>query len=354
MRVAVLGSGFAGLSAAEKALEKYEDVVLYSSSKKEVSKPENGYGELLESLSKTPVSRTGEGVLRKTEELKWLGDEMSKNLKMNDCYVIDRSIVQANWIEKLEDEGLLTNLEEKIDEEKFDEICTGFDLVIDASGPEPVSEKILDISNNEEYAIESISTRKVESFNDHPMTAVGPFMKKFYWINTRSKDRATVGAVSNNLPNLDDAKTLLEKKLNNHEVEIKRENLRYGKIPFLGYRDFKKSAQNHINAEVRLVGDAAGLNNGITGFGLQRACESGKAAAELSSNEKYVEWLKSSYRIAKLYDHTVGKIARILGWSTFAKYMEVTGANITYPASTDPRTPKEALKAVKDIATASK
>jgi flavin-dependent dehydrogenase len=351
MNAAVVGSGFAGLSAAEKALENYGQVVLYSSSEKKISEPENGYGEFLGSLSETPISKSYEGVLRKVEELEWLSNEMTKNLKVNDSYVIDRSIVQANWIERLKRDGLQTNLEEEIDAQEFDKICESFDLVIDASGPEPISEEFLNISVNEQYSLESISTRQVMDFDDHPVTAVGSFMKKFYWINTRSEDQATVGAVSNSLPELDEAKKSLKQKLGQHGVAIDKEKLTHGKIPFLGYRDFKDSVQDYRDAEIRLVGDAAGLTNGITGFGLQRACESGEAAAELDSNEEYFEWLESSYRTAKLYDHTVGKIARVLGWNTFAIYMEITGANITYPASTDPRTPREALNSFKDITT---
>lgn len=351
MRMAIIGSGFAGLSAAASGLDNYEQVVVFSSSDRNIKVPENGWGELLGSMSKTCIEEDDEGVIRRVEELEWMSDEMSKNLEMNDSYVIDRSILQANWLRQLEEDGVEIRLNEVIDQERFEDICDSFDIVIDASGPSPVSESILDIPRNEKYQLDTISSRKVRNFNEHPKTAVGSFKKKFYWINTRSENQATVGAVTKNIPDAERAKSSLVDRLEDEGVIVKNEDLNTGKIPFLGYREFDDSTRKHHGAELRLVGDAAGLANGITGFGLQRAFESGKAAASLERNKDYVNWLRSTYRIAKMYDHSIGVLARTLGWRSFAKYMNITGRNITYPESTDPRTKKQFIGALADILT---
>ncbi|NLJ55998.1 MAG: NAD(P)/FAD-dependent oxidoreductase [Firmicutes bacterium] len=278
MRVAVVGGGPAGLTAAKTAADNGLEVTLFEHYRiGERINCGEGFFDILGLCGKP-----GAGVLFKVQQVL---------LKVNKLYRIDSTelnlwmIDRASWQRYLAEEACTSGvkiLEEtpiRIQDMKL--LQQDFDWVIDASGVSSISLKAVNnTGENRNRAALTIQCRLEGDFSSlkNSLKAVlEPHYQGYYWIFPKKASKRGIANVGIGFFNYPSAKIDLRREL--FRV-LQQENLQ--NCPILEYRG-GKIPLNRVSPFMRgntlLVGDAAGLASSLYGGGLDMAVVSGRLAA---------------------------------------------------------------------------
>jgi len=298
-RVSVVGGGVAGLAAAGRAARAGHRVELHDAGSY-ADRRRGAWGEVVADFARIPLDETADGVVRSLDEIAVRIPTAGRTrrvatLRAPDAVVIDRGRLERGWRRALP-AGVEVFENHRVDPAEFDRLCARSELVIDASGPVPVSASVAGLAVPPAPAIETLSARATGDFAAHyptPTAIVGPDARLF--VTTKSPSRATygVGVERGRERAPDPARALAELCAAAGVPVPDRSTLRVGLEPLVGSRPPARCRFRHDGAAVRLVGDAAGLVSGLNQFGLCRAIDSARAAvAAWGGGGSYVSWLR--------------------------------------------------------------
>ncbi|QZA87842.1 hypothetical protein K0C01_08530 [Salinarchaeum sp. IM2453] len=318
----IIGGGMAGLAAAQKAAQTFDDVELYDEGTYADSR-EGAWGELVPNYQQFPFSKQVDGVVRNIDQIELRTVEHSTSrqitefkLNLQDGVIIDRDVYETMWATELNNQ-ITVYEDHPVTPEQLQDWCGTADLIIDASGPQPVSQNAFEHISSHSKTIETVSTQQSGKFRQYyPIPVAVIFGAAKMYVTTKSQIRATYGvgwdrtkAPDNKLQRF---KSLCEEA--GLPVPSEREVV-YGTEPVMGSRPYRQCAFHQDGTEVRLVGDAAGVVNWASRFGLGRAIASAYAAVEYHNHpKKYIDWLQDSTRgdrikhqILRLLEQGVGE-----------------------------------------------
>lgn len=292
--IAIIGGAIAGLSAAENANDE-DNVVIFDDQGYD-SDRSGDWGEFIHNYDAFPRHDGCKGFVRRFDHANLStyrgGKKVSDtDFKSEDPVVIEREDFEKGWFEDIE-----RNVElkvEEVNEEKFVQITNNFDLVIDASGPQPISEKVLPGIDSTDKYMRTVSTTLEGDLSDHyPVPSVIASKDYLMYVTTKSDSRATVGIGWYYHQQPEDPLEEFNQACREVGLPIKKkEQLKLGLEPLQGSRKPSECTSNMNGASIRLVGDAAGLVNPLNRFGNLKASKSGKKAVEVDSNEEFEKFI---------------------------------------------------------------
>jgi flavin-dependent dehydrogenase len=279
MDVAVVGGGFAGLSAAEFAHDAGHDVVLYD---------EDPYAEGVDRVAAwgggvsdygaVPRGRDVRGYLRAVDEvvMERAGEELVR-FQMDDAALLDRPAFENAWGRSLA--GRVEVVEERVGETLFWRLCEANDLVVDASGGRPVSAGVVDAVGEPTRDSKTFSAVVEGEFGDeYPTPHITPYRSGFAWVNPLSRERASVGMGAyleeTGSDTLDEFRAFCTER----GVDLARDEVRVKNVAREGGRAPRDCEFDLRGAAVRLVGDAACVADNDTGTALSRSARSAELA----------------------------------------------------------------------------
>ena len=304
MKVAVIGGGPAGLTAARIAAEKGAEVTLFERYKiGERINCGEGFFDLLGVCGKPEA-----GVLFQVKEL---------ILHVNTLYRLDSSFLNLWMLDRFSWQHYLAAAARGSGVKILEETPVGikdvqllrrdFDWVIDASGVSAISLKARGENgeNRRRFAV-TLQCRlegDFSGFRDTLKAVLEPHYQGYYWIFPKvpaAKGIANVGIGCFNFPA---AKLELKKELSR---VLSRENLQsYNILECRGGRIPLKQASPFLRDNILLVGDAAGLASPLHGGGLDMAVLSGRLAAFSLLEGKphqYEQLLRQKIRYKLIYE----------------------------------------------------
>lgn len=278
MKVAVIGGGPAGLTAARTAAENGLEVTLFERYKiGERINCGEGFFDLLGICGKPEA-----GVLFQVKEIL---------LKINTLYRVDSSFLNLwmldrfNWQHYLSEAarsfGVKILEETPVRIKDMQLIRRDFDWVIDASGVSAISLKARgENGENRRRCAITLQCRlegDFSGFKEAMKAVLEPHYQGYYWIFPKvpaAKGIANVGIGCFNFPS---GKLELKKEISRI---LYQENLQdYNILECKGGRIPLQQASPFLRDNTLLVGDAAGLASPLHGGGLDMAVLSGKLAA---------------------------------------------------------------------------
>ncbi len=349
MRVTVLGGGVAGLSAAETAAEQGNDVVLIDDQGFESKEQREGaWGEFIHNYRDFPREGDVPGVNRFPDEVQLLrvddGDVASKMVfDAPEPVVIDRAEFEVAWANEISD-AVDVRDRTSVDASRYMSLAEESDLLIDATGPDPISAEAVDKVSSCGKSIVTLSASMEGDFSNYwPGPAVVTWSEATGFINTKSRTQATFGLGWYQGYEPDDPVEVFEEFCDNLEIPSPQSSeIIVGREPVQDSRDFSECAFELEGCDVRLAGDACGLVNGINNFGNVRSARSGSKSVT-QSPEEYVNWLKSETKVTGR-EQFFAKIQEIIGSDTFVKVIGTDGRVLNERAFCEPRTNTEILK----------
>jgi digeranylgeranylglycerophospholipid reductase len=278
MKVAVIGGGPAGLTAARTAAENGLEVTLFE--RYRIGERINcgeGFFDLLGIWGKPEA-----GVLFQVKEIL---------LKINNLYRIDSSHLNVWMVDRFNWQHYLSETARTAAVEILEETPVGtkemalirrdFDWVIDASGVSAISLKARgENGENRRRCAVTLQCRlegDFSGFKDSLKAVLEPHYQGYYWIFPKVAAAKVIANVGLCCFNFSPGKLDLKKEMSRI---LHQENLhnycvlecRGGKIPL-------QQASPFLRDNILLVGDAAGLASPLHGGGLDMALFSGKLAA---------------------------------------------------------------------------
>ena len=336
-RISIVGGGIAGLIAAKEAEKEFDNIVLYDEGDYEGDR-RGPWGELIWNYSMMELDRNIPGYVREVE--KGIFDHKGNETEVN---VDDGVIINRGELEKYIDKNLdKTEIKEntRIDENRFFELAGESDLLIDASGPFPVSNYF----NNLEYdsVVPTISGRIEGDFSDlYPEPRGIGYKNYFLWIVPQNKKEATVGLgclPQNNSEELDEDLVQMLKEYNIKVPET--ENLYRGVDVSSSAENLKKCSYRLNNCDVMIVGSAAGLSNSNTRFGLTHAARSARLAINSFKNDSsYTEKLISENKYRLRSQNLISPLQKNLGGLKTLSY--ITQRDLDYSSIFEPESNTE-------------
>ncbi|PSP19724.1 hypothetical protein BRC62_01725 [Halobacteriales archaeon QH_10_67_13] len=184
-RVSVVGGGVAGLAAAGRAARAGHRVELYDAGSY-ADQRRGAWGEVVADFDRIPLDETADGVVRSLEEIAVRiptagGTRRVATLCTPDAVVIDRGRLERGWRRALP-ESVAVYENHRVDKAEFDRLCARSELVIDASGPAPVSAPVAGLTVPPAPAIKTLSARATGDFASHyptPTAIVAPDARLF-------------------------------------------------------------------------------------------------------------------------------------------------------------------------------
>lgn len=300
MKVSIIGGGMAGLSAATYAADK--DVTLYDAQgyDNRCIKP---WGGGISDYRPVPRSIDAQGVLRRIDKVVAVNDSSQLDIRTQYGAIIQRDKFEKVWGKELKDKIQIAHRE--VTHSKFWNICKQSDLVIDATGVEPISYKIGKVKKSSLRG-RTISAVAVGDFERvYPTPHIRGYYSGYSWVNPLTKDRAVIGLGTyeqeRNADANSDPSTLLHQVAKQFGVRV--EQIQRGPdsfpVPIIGGRKTSSLEYTAAGAHVRLVGDAASLANGITGTGLTRAARSAGEAVTTPIGESYPANLRQAIHMSQ-------------------------------------------------------
>lgn len=318
--VTVIGGGIAGLAAVETARTVAETVSVYDATA--YDRPRRGaWGELVRDFAAFPVDRTLDGVVRPVDHVAvyTATDDLTHrfNLTANDFVLIDRGRLEIAWANRLAaDPAVTIHGNTRVSPGQFDALVDEADLVIDASGPVPLTANCCaDVTAPTDTVLTVSATATGEFGAYHPIPAVVADKQTKLFISTKAPDRATygVGWAAHRVP-ADPIGRFNELCVSAGVPQPPRSTLKLGREPVIGSRPVAACCQTHRDTPVRLVGDAAGLVDGLNRFGMNRAVASAeKAVRSWAWGGSYRSWLRRHTRRIRLQSRLVRPIEDRLG-----------------------------------------
>lgn len=293
-KLAVIGSGPAGLFAALEGASRGLEVVLFE--KNQVGNNINcgeGYFDTLKLLEKPEA-----GICYEVENIIiTMKEEHRINCSPFNLWMIDRAEWQRGLGDKARSQGVEIKENYKIGVKELKELQRDFDWVVDASGVVPVTARAYGFKdffrNNCAWAFQYVLEGDFSSVIPNIKVGVEPHYMGYYWIFPKGVDgngseRANVGigvfSRENGTSLVKELDRVLEKEgLVGYKI-LKRQG---GRIPL---RPLSKLVYDNV----LLAGDAAGLASPLHGGGIDLACISGKVAVEeaLKGGKNYLNRLK--------------------------------------------------------------
>lgn len=298
MKIAVIGGGIAGLSAATFAGN--EDTTLYDNRGFE-DRNIKPWGGGIADYRTLPRSYDAPGILRRIDKVAAINESSRVDIRTQYGVIIQRDTFEEKWGKTLEHN---IQVEEKeITESRFYEICDCSDLVIDATGVNPISQE-LGLVDGSSLRGNTVSAIVKGDFREiFPTPFVRGYQSGYSWVNPLTETKAVVGLGTYEHEDSESTEPiqLLHKVADQFDVtaeRILRGPDRFS-VPIIGGRKLSSLEYTLSGAKVRLVGDAASLANGVTGTGLSRAARSGGEAVTTPLNNSYPENLRQSAHISR-------------------------------------------------------
>jgi flavin-dependent dehydrogenase len=285
MDVAVIGGGFAGLSAAEVGSREGHDVALY-----EKSSFENGeelvrsWGGGVTDYSRVPRSKEVKGYVRDLDKVLLREDNQDEiEFDLSDGAMVERPVFDAAWGRDLRSRAdVRENFE--VSESDFWRICSDNDLVIDATGGRPLSIETQHTVHSSDVAAKVFSTVTEGDFSDiYPHAMVAPHGSGYEGINPISEDRAMMMVGSYRRQSDADMPRYLASFCSDWGADLDSSDLEVKNVPIIGGLELQNTKYTTEGATVKLVGDAASLGDRMTGTDLSRAAHSAMLAVQTES-----------------------------------------------------------------------
>jgi flavin-dependent dehydrogenase len=286
MDVAVVGGGVVGLAAAQHAHDAGHDVTLVDETPYERGADRvAAWGGAVPDYDAVPRGRDAPGYVREIEEfVVERGGREATRVALDGSAFVDRPRFENAWGADLRDETAVTVRTERVDETRFWRLCEANDLVVDASGPRPVSETVFDDVG--------APTRTARTFNAvvdadvshlYPAPRVRRYRSGYAWANPLTESRASLGA-GVEAPEadpgvLDEFRAFCADR----GVPVARDDVRVKQIPLAGGRAPADCEHGLRGARVALAGDAACVADPNTATGLSRGARSARLAVETAA-----------------------------------------------------------------------
>jgi flavin-dependent dehydrogenase len=279
MDVAVVGGGFAGLSAAEFAHDAGHDVALYDEDPYEPGADRvAAWGGGVPDYGAVPRGRSVPGYLRAVDEvvMERAGEEVVR-FQMDDAALVDRPAFENAWGADLA--GRVEVVEERVDETRFWRLCEANDLVVDASGGRPVSAGVVDGVGEPTRDSKTFSAVVEGDFAaEYPTPQITPYRSGFAWVNPLSPERASVGMGAYLSETSGETVDEFRAFCADRGVDVDPDEVRVKNVAREGGRAPADCEFDLRGAAVRLVGDAACVADNDTGTALSRAARSAELA----------------------------------------------------------------------------
>lgn len=276
LKLAVIGGGPGGLTAALEALKQGHDVVLFE---KGMIGEDIRCGECLYNsfglIGKTPldVSTKIERIIFKIEqEHEWQLENFNK------LWMLDRKKWQLGMAKEAIAQGLKICEGTPIDSRYLQTLSSDFDYVIDASGAPSVTSVKYGFS--QEYligcgvAIQHVMQGDFSQYHGALKLGFFPGIHGYYWIFPKSDTSANVGVglYIEEVRGGQNLKTLLNEVLLMENLQdLAVEKTISGILP-------AKIVDKVVHDNILLVGEAAGLTSPLHGEGIDLACISAQLA----------------------------------------------------------------------------
>jgi digeranylgeranylglycerophospholipid reductase len=298
-RIAIIGGGPGGLSAAIKAAESGIEVLLFE--KGEIGggiKCAEGFIDTLGVLEKPAA-----GVLFKVERVNFFaGRAHYVNLPENlGLWMIDRTTWQKSLAKRASSLGVAIRENCPVDKERLSRMMGDYRFVIDASGAPSLTSKmhgfLPDYTRNAtllaQYAVEG------DFGFVGPNTILVGYERRYvgyYYIFPKGPDIANVGVGRFNHVKKDRGVRL--------KGELDRLLIQHGLRDYRILTQFSSftpsiSINRLVWGNVLLVGDAAALCSPLHGGGMDMACLSGRMAAELIASNQVDRYPERLWQVVK-------------------------------------------------------
>ncbi|ERG88641.1 MAG: Dehydrogenases (flavoprotein) [halophilic archaeon J07HX5] len=324
--VSVVGGGVAGLAAAGHAAQSGHSVSLYESGSYADDQPRRGaWGEVVSDTTRLPTVDAATGVVREFEQIAVTvrdGSGLEQVAAMHGpaLAVIDRGRVECAWRRALP-AAVDVYTDHHVSSTEFRRLCRESALVVDASGPMPVSTAVTALTVPPSPAVKTLSTQSTGAFEPYfpvPAAVVGPQVKAF--ITTKSPQRATYGIGFECGRGPADGYAAFVGLCEAAGLPVPdRDTVHIGLEPTLSSRPPENCVTVIDEARVHLAGDAAGLVSGMNQFGICRAIDSAVAAvASWDQSVSYTDWLRRATRRRRLQTRLLKPLERRVGSRRFA------------------------------------
>lgn len=342
MRISIVGGGFAGLAAAQLAETVTADVQLFD--KGSYSGERRGaWGEMVWDYSQLPLERDVPGYVREAETGIFVGHDGKTAVTVPDGVILNRGELEKHWAGTLERTDIVEDA--KVDAAAFRRLAGESDLLVDATGQFPISRRFTDLSYD--VACPTLSGRIEADFSHlYPEPRALAYENYFLWVVPQSPAEATVGlGCREDRPPAElyaDMRKLLA------EIDIEppeRAALYSGTDVSNGLRSLSQCSYELNDCTVHIAGDAIGLANRLTGFGMIHAAQSGRAAViSFVQQESYRRRLVCQNFWTKAVTGAVGPIHDRIGLEGIAR---LANSDIEYQESFEPQQLGDIVSAVR-------
>ncbi|WP_336338417.1 NAD(P)-binding protein [Haloarcula brevis] len=342
MRVSIVGGGFAGLAAAQLAERATADVQLYDEGS--YSGPRRGaWGEMVWDYSKLPVERDVPGYVREATTGIFVGSEGKTTVNVPDGVILNRGELEKHWARTLDRTEIVENA--AVNEAAFRQLAAESDLLVDATGQFPISQQFTDLSYD--VACPTLSGRIEADFSHlYPEPRALAYENYFLWIVPQSPEEATVGLGCRADRSADELYADMRTLLTEIDVEPpERGTLYSGTDVSNGLRSLADCSYELNGCTVHVAGDAIGVANRLTGFGMIHAAQSGRAAVgAFFGAESYRRRLLCQNFWPKAVTGALAPVHDTIGLEGIAR---LATSDIEYQESFEPQGPSDIVSAVR-------
>lgn len=296
MDVGIIGGRFAGLAAAEQLATYADEVTIYERDER-IGEPVL-CGEGVTSPHLIPVQKTPENgfvnecpnfVVRVQPAIEygWSGERLAEvRLDCDPAFITDRGEVERAWSYRLHSKGVEIKTGHAVRHDAFEALRATHDVVIDASGNPSLTMKYhgLGAAYGEDMVALNADVRGDFSAFYPEAWVIFEGTRGYFWVFPKSEHRANVGigwttgfAREHSLDYIDELVTACAR----HDVPAPNpSDVSVSTIP-----SGPALAKEHLywpgadEADVYLVGDAAGIANRYQGEGISQSITSSEFAA---------------------------------------------------------------------------
>lgn len=345
MRVAVIGGGMSGLSAAHEASKFSDEITLFH--QKPFSSERSGcWGQAIKDFSRVPLDKDADGYLRDLQKVKFEDRRGSAEVSFTDGAAVERSSLESEWASQLKEVSME---QERVDKSRLKQISEKSDLVVDCSGPFPVSKKI----RNFRYRLIApmLNCKVSGDFSDiYPNVKVIRYKNYFLEMMPETEEECNIAIGCSKENNPAEMYTDMKDMLSGRDIEVpafgemKHGNYVSNTLPTI----LRHSSFGLNGAEVRLTGDALGIASDMSGFGNSRAAWTGiQAVRTYFNNESYRRKILSDQLLSRSVHTIFRPLHRRIGIVRTMKY--IGGQKVEADKLGDPRNLKDIIKASKQV-----
>lgn len=345
IKITIVGGGIAGLMAAKEAEKHFDDIVLYEEGNYEGER-RGPWGEMIWDYSMMNLERDIPGYVREVDTGIFEYDGDKTEVSVNDGVIINRGELEkylAGTLEKTEIEA-----DTHVEENMFSSLAEESNLLIDASGPFPVSNYFNDLSY--ETVLPTISGRLKGDFSDmYPEPRAVGYKNYFVWIVPQTQKKATVGIGCSPKNDPEELYSDLEEIMDEHDIEVPEKKELHRGVDVCNSTENLKNCSYKLNScTVMVVGSAAGLNNVNTGFGLTHAARSARTAIKsFNEGSSYTENLISANKHRLRSQGPILQLQKRLGG--LKSISGLAQSNLEYDSIFEPETTREVIVNTKNF-----